>query len=198
MDHHSLALAATFQSRVQTLQAIGINCARGRVGPQQPPAGGPGEPRRRIPPDGRFRCSRAGGAIPRPGRWRGADRRRPRDRFLPPHWSACRPRGNGELDFVEAGAVVTIRTPHESQRFEYSEAAIHGHEIARPVLEIGINLLDARRLVAGEQRGENRDARLGDAHPGRLQSRTDDFDGLLALGGHRRLLRSSQWMIGLR
>jgi len=42
-------------------------------------------------------------------------------------------------------------------------------------------LFDAGRLVAGEQRGENRDARLGDAHPGDFSRAQTGFDGLLAL-----------------
>ena len=68
-----------------------------------------------------------------------------------------------EVDFVKGGAVVEEAATDEIELFEHGQAAIYGDEIARAVGKIIVQLLDACRLGAFDERIDDGDARLRNA-----------------------------------
>lgn len=76
----------------------------------------------------------------------------------------------GELELVEARAVVEEAAANEIQFFEGSEAAVNSDEIAGAVFKIEVDLLDRGRLIAFDQRIEDRNTGLGDTQAGGLKA----------------------------
>ena len=68
-----------------------------------------------------------------------------------------------EIDLIKTRAVVEIAHTHKADYLEGGEATINRDEVARRVGQVSVNLFDAGRLSALDERFEDGHARLGDA-----------------------------------
>ena len=73
-----------------------------------------------------------------------------------------------EIDLIEAGPIEKIRAAHQMDLLEGGHAAVDRHQVAAAGAEGLVDLLDAGRAPAGDQRGQDRPTGAGDPQAGGL------------------------------